>query len=298
MMLNLHAVRLFAAVVEARGFSRAARTLHVSQPAISKAVGTLEARVGLPLLERSPRGPRLTEAGEVLYEHARSIFALERSAEEDLAARAGLRRGRLSIGASTTVATYVLPDLLAGLARAQPGVEVRVESANTGEIERRLLGYEVELALVEGPVSDARIEVKPWRGDEMVVIAAAGHRLAGHAALSPGDLAAETFLMREAGSGTREIGEAAMKAAGLIARRTLEVGGTEAIKQAVAAGLGVSLVSRAAIGDQLALGKLAILPVAELTTKRTFDRIRLRDRRPSPAVLAFDALLEGARTPG
>ncbi|HET8655750.1 MAG TPA: LysR family transcriptional regulator [Longimicrobiaceae bacterium] len=297
-MLNLHAVRLFAAVVEAGGFSRAARTLHVSQPAISKAVRTLEARVGLPLLERSPRGLRLTEAGEVLYEHARSIFALERSAEEDLAARAGLQRGRLNIGASTTVATYVLPDLLAGLARAHPGVEVRVESANTGEIERRLLGYEVELALVEGPVSDARIEVKPWRGDEMVVIAAAGHPLSGRSELSADDLAADTFLMREAGSGTRETGEAAMKAAGLVPRRTLEVGGTEAIKQAVAAGLGVSLVSRAAIGDQLALGKLAILPVAELTTKRTFDRIRLRDRRPTPAVLAFDALLEGDRTPG
>ncbi|HET7322594.1 MAG TPA: LysR substrate-binding domain-containing protein [Longimicrobiaceae bacterium] len=292
-MLDLRALRLFAAVVEHRGFSRAAKASHITQPAVSRAVRQLERKVGVSLLERSARRLRLTEPGEVLYEHARAIFALERAAEEELKARAGVERGRLSIGASTTVATYLLPELLASFARAHPGVDLRVASANTGEIVRRLLGYELEVALVEGPVHDERVEVTPWRSDELVVIAPAKYPLANRGALSPEDLSGETLLVREGGSGTREVGEQALRAAGVQPARTLEIAGTEAIKQAVAAGLGVALVSRAAIADQVALGRLATLPVSGLQTQRTFDLLRLRARRPGPAVLAFEALLTG-----
>ena len=131
MALNLNGLRVFTAVVDRGGFSKAAAALHLSQPAVSKAVAQLEREVGLALLERGGRTVRLTEAGAALHGRARELFAVERSAEEELRALRGLEGGVLRIGASTTVATYVLPPLLAAFHAAHPGITLRVTSANT-----------------------------------------------------------------------------------------------------------------------------------------------------------------------
>lgn len=289
--MNLNALRIFAAVVEHRGFSRAARAIHVSQPAVSKAVRTLERRAEQPLVERGGRGPRLTEAGEMLYEHARRIFALERAAEEELRARRGMEAGALHVGASTTVATYLLPPLLAEFARRHPAVELRVTSANTREVARALLAYELDVALVEGPVADERIVAEPWLEDVLVMVAAPQHPLAAREAVAPGELAGERMLVREPGSGTREVAETALAAAGVIPARTVELGSTEAIKEAVAAGLGIAAVSRAALRDEIALGRLAVLRTAGLEIRRSFTRLALAGRPPTPAARAFLRLL-------
>jgi DNA-binding transcriptional LysR family regulator len=299
MALPLHLLRLFSAVAEHRGFSRAAEALRISQPAISKGVRALENQVGTPLIERGPGGIRLTEAGDLLAARARELFSIERAAEEELRAIRGLEHGRLGVAASTTIAIYHLPPLLASFRAAHPNVDLRLTSANTHDVLESLLRRDVDIALVEGPVDDARIEVSPWREEAMALVAAPSHPLARRGgAVSGDDLRGELFVVREPGSGTRDVAEALLAAIGVTPPRILEVGSTEAIKQVVAAGLGLAIVSRMAAADQLALGRLSALPVTKTGFTRMLSRLSLHGRRPSPTAAAFDRLLDEAADGG
>lgn len=295
MALNLNALRVFAAVVERGGFSRAAESLRVSQPAVSKAVRELERQVGVELLDRRQRTPRPTEAGALLAERARELFAAERTAEEELRAVRGLARGTLRIAASTTVATYLLPALLATFRRRHPGIALFVASTNTRQVTRLLVHRRVEVALVEGPVSHPRIDVVPWREDELIIVAPASHPLARRRAVPARLLARESFIVREPGSGTRAVAHAALRAANIQTRTALVLGSTEAIKQAVAAGLGLAIVSRDTCADQLASGKLAEVRVAGLVIRRPLTRLILRGTKPTAAAAAFESLLGAER---
>lgn len=299
MALNLHHLRVFAAVAQERSFSRAAVALRLSQPAVSKTVQELERQTQLSLFDRSGRTPRLTDAGTALFARARELFGVERIAEEELAALRGLERGVLRVGASTTVATYFLPPLLARFHQEHPGVTLRVVSANTRAIARRLLEGRLDIALVEGPVSHERISVIPWREDELVVIAPASHPLVHKRRVRAADLIDEPFILREPGSGTRVVAEAALAEHGVHPGTTVQLGSTEAIKQAVAAGLGLAVVSRAAAADQLALGYIAVVPLQSAAFKRDLRRalteLRLTGRAPSAAAAAFRAAMSTSR---
>jgi DNA-binding transcriptional LysR family regulator len=144
---------------------------------------------------------------------------------------------------------------------------------------------------VEGPVSHPRVNVIPWQEDELVVIAHPRHRLLRETVVTPEAIAAEQFLVREPGSGTREVTERAMTRAGVRLSKTMRVGGTEAMKQGVAAGLGLAIVSRAAAADQLALGRVAVLDVQDLVIRRALTRLELRDRVTTPAARELESLL-------
>lgn len=298
MSLNLHHLRVFASVAEQGGFSRAAAVLRLSQPAVSKSVGELERQTGVPLFERAGRASRLTSAGALLFARARELFAVEQSAEEELRALRGLEQGVLRIGASTTVATYLLPGVLARFRAAHPGVTLRVASANTRAIARALTERRLDVALVEGPVSDARLESLPWREDELVVIAPPGHRVAARRSVSLADLTRESFIVREPGSGTRKVAEQVLAERGIELRVAMQLASTEAIKQAVAAGLGLAIVSRFAVADQVALKRLVALPLRGAPLRRPLTELRLVGRAPSPAAAAFRALLEPASPRG
>jgi DNA-binding transcriptional LysR family regulator len=294
MSLNLHLLRLFAAVARHRSFSRAAEALHLSQPAVSKGVRDFEAQIGSRLLERGGQGGvTVTEAGGLLMRHAANLFAAERAAEEELAALRGLHRGSLSVGASTTVATYQLPPFLGAFHKRYPGVELRLTSGNTRTIAGLLSARDLDIALVEGPVDDPGIEVRPWREEEMVLISAPDHRLArARASIGTESFADEIVLIREPGSGTRDVVMAALDAHRVVPRSILEVGSTEAIKQIVAGGLGIAIVSAAAAADQIALGKLCVLKPRNFAVRRMLTRLSLPARQPSPSAAAFDALLD------
>jgi len=287
MALNLHHLRIFARVAQEGGFTRAARSLHLSQPAVSKAVRELEQQTGAPLLERAGRATHLTSTGEALFARARELFAVEQTAEEELRALRGLERGVLRVGASTTIATYLLSPYLARFREAHPGVALRVSSANTRAIARALLERRLDVALVEGPVRHPQIEVVPWRDDELVVIAPPAHRLAKRRSIPLSAVAGESFIVREPGSGTRRVAERALAAQRVTIDVALQFGSTEAIKQAVAAGLGLAFVSRFAVSDQVALGRLAAVSVREAALGRTLTELKLRGRTPGPATQAF-----------
>jgi DNA-binding transcriptional LysR family regulator len=294
--MNLHHLRLFAAVVEHGGFTKAADALHLSQPAISKSLNELERQLNLTLLDRGGRSVRLTDAGQALYARARELFGVERVAEQELREIRGLKRGVLRIGASTTIATYMLPPYLGRFHLRHPGVRIRAASANTRTVLRMLLESRVDVALVEGPVSHPQVELHAWLNDELVVIAHPDHQLLLRDDVDVAMLVREQFIVREPGSGTRSVSAHALALHGARLTNTMRVGGTEAIKQAVAAGLGLAIVSRAAAADQLALGKISVLSVNGLVIRRTLAQIRLRGRVPTAAARELELLLTQGTT--
>ena len=299
-MLNRNHLALFRAVAEAGGFSRAAETVHVSQPAISMQVAELEDALGTPLFDRLPRGVRLTDAGTVLLGYAQRIASLEGEAERAMRELRGLERGRLSVGASMTIGGYLLPAVLGEFRRRHPGVELQLAIANTEAIKTRLLDGTVDLGLTEGMLpQDEEIQSKVFHEDELIVIAPAGHPLAGNApgkrrprAITGRQLCAQGLVLREPGSGTREVLLRALAAVGAEpCEVVLTLTNTEAIKRSVTAGLGLAVVSRLCVTMELAAGVLVEVPTRDLKLRRSWYELAVRGRLPSPSAQAFSALL-------
>lgn len=290
--MNLHLLRTFASVVEHKSFSRAAEAIHISQPAVSRAVRELEEQLDIALLERRGGQVHLTDAGAELHEHARAIFALERSALADLRGRLGLERGSLTIGASRTIGTYFLPPVIAEFLHQYPSIDVRIISENTELIERRLLAYELDVAFIEGAIDDQRVELTFWHEDELVILAHAHHPLLlGRGHIDSAELSKECWVIREEGSSTRAVTQALLQQAGVDARRTIEVGGNGALVQSVAAGLGLAMVSVAAAREHLSIGKVEVLDFP-LRFKRPLHRARLRNKPLSPSAQALMAVAD------
>jgi DNA-binding transcriptional LysR family regulator len=291
MKLNLHLLRLFYTVVQQGSFSAAAQSLFISQPGISKAIRELENQLNLPLIERGARGRamRLTESGQVLFEHARSIFALEKAALNEIHARNGLKKGTLIIGASTTIAAYWLGPLLARFLKEFPQINIEVQVANTHVISQALIDCAIDMALVEGSVQDARIDVKHWQQDQLSLVTAPSNQ-PSHITNLAQWLEKQLWLMRESGSGTREISMLLFEQQGLHPAGRMELGSNEAIARAVAAGIGIALLPQVVVEDLLTLGKLVSIPLADNQyLSRQLSFIQYRDRPLSPAAQAFCA---------
>lgn len=290
MPMNLHLLRVLATVVEQQGFSRAAEVLHVSQSAVSKAIRELEHQLDLPLLERGrgQRGIALTEHGQALYAHARGIFAMERLAAEEVRDRRALRRGRLRIGASTTVAGYWLPRSLAAFSARHPDIDLALAVGNTREIGQSLVDCEVDVAFVEGEVGDPRIASTLWQREPLRVVAAAGSALAAPRRPTVAALAAQTWLLREQGSGTRQAVDALLAEHGITPARVLTLGSNEGIARAVAHGAGIALLPAAVVTDPIAAGRLHAVRVGPgAGPSRPLYRLELQDRARSPALRTF-----------
>jgi DNA-binding transcriptional LysR family regulator len=247
------------------------------------------------IIERGTTGIVLTAAGAELYEHAQAVIAAERAAEEAMLAVRGLSRGTLHVGASTTIATYLLPPLIGAFTRAHPGIELRLSAVHTRVLVPLVRHHQVDVALAEAPVTDPRIVVRRWITDEMIVIASPAHPLAQRTRdgqpIAPSALDEELLILREPESGTRDLVLRALSAANIAPARTMAVDGTEVIKQLVAEGVGIAVVSRDAVADQVSLGRLVTLRVDGLTIVRPFNRLMLLRKRPSAAARAFLEML-------
>ena len=292
MSFNLRLIRVFLAIARRKNITQAAADLGVSQPSVSRSVRELERQMRATLLERTPSGVRLTEAGEALLVRARNIVAEARAAEEDLEALAGLTQGTLRVGGSPTIATYFLPPLLQSFHSRYPGVELRLTSAPSRAVARMMAEREIDVALVEGPVQDARLRTSVWTEDHLVAVAAPGHALCALSEVAPSALIHEILVTREPGSGTHDLVMRALRGAGVVPRHRLEVDTAEAIIQLVAAGLGFAIVSRHAAADALALGRLQIVRVTGLEVRRPLMRLTLLAAGESAAARAFGALLD------
>jgi DNA-binding transcriptional LysR family regulator len=298
MAINLAHLAVFHAVASEGSVSRGAERLMVSQPAVSKQLRQLERSLGASLFDRLPKGVRPTAAGELLAGYARRIFALEAEAAEALAELRGMRRGSISVGASTTIGVYLLPEIFVRYRRAYPDVRMHMEVANSEVIRRRLVEGAIDVGLTEGIVEGEELDSTVFLRDELVPIAAPGHPLARRKRPVPAaTLCREPFVVRETGSGTKSVVERALAERGLSVTPVMSLGSTEAIKRAVAAGVGVAIVSRLTVQQELQLGRLVVLRVPDLPINRPLHRLTLRGRQPSQAVAAFMKMLAGALPP-
>ena len=293
--MNYNHLMIFLAVAEEGSVSRGAERLCVSQPAVSRQIAALEAALKAPLLERHPKGVRLTEAGRVLLGYARRLAALEREAAGAMAEMAGLARGSLTVGASLTVGSYLLPELLAEYGRRHPHIALTLESGNTEAVQGMLREGRLDLALTEGFAEDPGLDAAVFAHDELVAVAPPGHPLLAEAPIPAARLCREPLILREPGSGTRAVLERALAGRGLAAAPRMALGSTEAVKRAVAAGAGLAVVSRLALSLELETGRLALLPLSDLTLRRPLHRLTRRGAPPSRAARAFLAVLAARR---
>lgn len=295
--MDLRRLEVFVAVVRHRSFTRAAEELHLSQSAVSQQIAALEGEFGAQLLDRSRRRVALTPAGAACEEWARRLLADGESARRAVAAAHGGMTGALRIAASLTVASYLLPIPLAELMRAHPDVRISVSVENTRHVSAALYDGHVDIGLVEGDVEVEGLAVESLREDELAVIAPAGHRFTEDPELEFDQLAAEPFINRERGSGTRQVAEAALAEAGYAPQRlrtVAELSGIEPIKAAVEAGIGVAIVSTLSIRRELAQGALIARPVRGVAMRRHLAAAFAAGRPVLPAARELVHVLRAA----
>jgi DNA-binding transcriptional LysR family regulator len=245
--LTLHRLELFLAVLDEGGVGRAATARNISQPAVSEHLQGLGAYFGVPLLERHGRTVRPTSAARLLEPYARQAVGLLRSAARAADDFREVRLGALTVGASTTPGTYLLPAVLGRFHASYPNVALSLRISDSRDIERWVAGGQVELGVIgEAPLVPGLV-AEPWVQDELVLIVPRGHPVARRRAVSPVALAGEPYITREEGSSTRGVAERYLSRLRVTLTPAMELGSTEAIREAVAAGLGIALVSRHAV---------------------------------------------------
>ncbi len=268
MHYTLRQIEVFLAVARTENISRAAEHLSLSQSAVSGALSDLEHHFNVKLFDRIGKRLQLNELGRLLWPRAEALLEQAMELEQSLARHADV--GRLEIGATLTIGNYLAVPLMARFMREQPGARVHLEVANTAEVVRKVLNFELDLALIEGEYNHPDLDISPWRDDRLVVFAAADHPLAKKKALSEAELCEAAWILREPGSGTRQAFDRAMH--GLLPKLNvlLELQHTEAIKRAVEAQLGIGCISEVALRDAFKRGTLVPLQVPARDFSRAF----------------------------
>jgi len=294
--VTLEQLRIFVAVAERQHVTRAAQALNLAQSAASAAIAALEARHGAKLFYRVGRGIELTETGRQFLPEARAVLARAEAAELALAELSGLSRGRLLVHASQTIASYWLPRHLAAFRRAHPRVEVRMAIGNTAQVAAAVREGAAELGFVEGRVDDPVLAATPLARDRMVLVVGADHPWEGRARVGADELPATDWVLREPGSGTRSAFEAALAAHGLAPDAltvALELPSNEAVRAAVEAGLGATVISASVAAPSLEAGLLH--HVGFDLPERDFLALHHRERGQSRAASALLAAIRGLR---
>jgi DNA-binding transcriptional LysR family regulator len=295
-------LRVFRAVAEEMSFRKAAEVLHLSQPAVSQQIRALEEECGARLFDRAGgegHGTQiaLTEAGRVLLRYATKAAETMAEAQKALAALNDEVVGELRLGASTTVAQYVLPRILGAFLKQYPHVHLSLVSGNTERIVEAVAEERVALGIIEGPAMRRDVKTERMVRDEMVLIASPNHAWAKAGSIEPEDLANAPLLLRERGSGSRRVVERALKQFGLPLRSlkvAMELDSTEAIISGVEAELGVGFVSRWAVGKVLRLGTVRIVPVQGMEILRDFSFVRLAGTEVVGTAAAFQRFATGS----
>ena len=235
-----------------------------------------------------------SEAGRVREDYARRILARTEEPPTAVTETAGLRRGDLAIGASPTPGTYLLPRIVAAFQERYPQISVALHIAASTEVGERVLRHELDLGVVGGKIHAPGLQAEPFLDDEIVLVAAPTHPLAAAGSTRAMALRDHRVILPERGSDTRLALDEALQEAGHSVTPAMELAGNEAIKEAVAAGLGVAFLSRLAARTEVAAGRLVVIPIPDLVIRRRFSIVHLKDRRLSQAVRAFTEMVRAS----
>ncbi|MEW2357192.1 LysR family transcriptional regulator [Spirillospora sp. NPDC029432] len=293
---DLGALELLLAVVRLGSVGRAAAEMGVTQPAASARIRSMERQIGVPLLERSPRGSSPTEAGALVAEWARQVLDAARAMDAGIAALQDRRDARLRVVASLTVAEYLMPGWLVALREARPGTAVTLRTANSTAVAEQVRTGKADLGFVEGIRTPAGLSGTVVASDRLVVVVSPRHAWARRRSGVPAEeLAATPLILRERGSGTREVLDRALAAFGGTAPPLLQLASTTALKAAAASGAGPVVVSELAAADELAGGRLVAVPVPELDLSRPLRAVWPAGQRPAGPARELLALTRQSR---
>jgi DNA-binding transcriptional LysR family regulator len=292
--MNLYHLRVFQTVAEHEHITRASEELFLSQPAVTKIIQSLEHETGLELIERHGRRIVLTHAGHVLHSYARRIFALERDMEEAVAALRDVEAGEIKLAANTTSGVYLLPPIVSRYRDLYPQVTLHIDILNSHEIIEQTLNWTLDFGLVEGDPSTlpAGLFVEVFAQDELVLVVAPDHRWSRLGELNPEALREGQLLLREQGSGIREVIEHALLLHSVQVHPFFTLPDNEAIKQMIMSGVGAAIVSTLAVQRELASGDLVRIPITGVDLRPQLSLVRRIDKQLSRAAQAFCALLQ------
>lgn len=291
--MNLQNLRVFLKVADLEHITRASEELGLSQPAVTKTIQSLEGEIGLELVERQGRRIALTHAGRLLQSYARQMFALEREMEEALAALRDVEGGEVTLAANTTTGVYLLPPIVARFRARYPQVALNISILNSHEIVEEILNWNLDVGLVEGdPLHlPPGLKVEVFSFDELVLVVAPSHRWNGLHTLTPQALGDGELLMREQGSGIREVIEQALQEHGVRVRPLLTLTDNEAIKQMVMNGVGAGIVSYLTVQRELKSGDLVRVSIEGLDMRPQLSLVQRADKQLSRAAQAFYTFL-------
>lgn len=271
-----HKLKVFCSVAETRSFSKASKVMYLTQPAISLQVRALEEQLGTKLFTRTNKSVSLTETGEILYKHAKMILSVYAAIEKEINEATGMVKGKLLIGASTTLATYYLPNIIVEFKKRYPDILIDFERGNTQNIIDSLFKARIDLGLVEGDVRDQRLFVEKMQSDELLLVVSSKHPWAERKDIAIAEIIDQPFIMREEGSGTRQVIESTLGKAGIYPEQLniiMFLGSTEAIKTAVENALGVSIISGWAVDKEVRFGVLKALSFKDIRFTRDFSLV-------------------------
>ncbi|MFH1148117.1 MAG: selenium metabolism-associated LysR family transcriptional regulator [Pseudomonadota bacterium] len=293
-MFDLRQLEVFCQVMELRSFSKAAESVFLTQPTVSGHIQALEQYLRTRLFDRLGKTIVPTKAGEILYTYAKQILKLRADAQRELELFLGRVKGELVIGASTIPGTYILPGFIGLFKKTNPDIYVHLVLSDTMGIVEKILTGTIEAGVIGAGLDNDKLSFRPFVRDEMLVIVPAGHRWAARDSIEVEELKREPFILREPGSGTRMSSLGFLGRSGTEAENlnvAAEIGSTEAIRQAIKAGLGISILSRRAVEDDLKAGILNGLRVKGIDLWRQFYVAVLRNRTLSPATESFIDIL-------
>lgn len=285
--MNVRHLKIFLTVCETGNMTAAAKKLHITQPPVSQAIAELESYYGVRLFERFGRKIYLTKAGEELYSYASHIISLLNEAEKRLSDLS--KGGILRVGASMTIGTVILPIIIKEYSASHPAVQIHTVVDNTATIIKMLHMAKLDIGLVEGIGNWPDIVKVPVYDDELVLVCPPTHEWAGEKDIDASQLEDQGFVIREEGSGTREVFEAAMKAHGIKWKTVGVFNSAEAIINAVHCGLGLSFISRLAVQNAVTTGKVAVVNLSGLDIKRKFNIVYHRNKFYTNAMREFTA---------
>ncbi len=294
--MDIHRLMVFCKVIDLQSFTKAAEAVSLTQPTISEHIRALEEALGEKLVDRLGREILPTPAGKVLYRYAREIIQLRDKAVQAIGKFKGNLSGALHVGASTIPGTYILPRLVGTFKSSYPSINITLKIGSSGEIVQKLLNGQIEFGMIGAKWDEKRISLEEIYADELVLAVYKGHPWQGRENVEIDELAAMPFVMRERSSGTRMVMAQALDAAGFapsLLNVVAEMGSTEAVREAIKARIGISIISSYAVKEDIERNSLYVVPLKRICIRRPFFLAQRKNREISPLCSAF---LEHLRT--